>query len=340
MSLDRIVLWPNAAEAADRADLTERARRRGFRRFVGAGAPADGPESWYRPEPEAFVAAGEERPPRLRRLTIRSPEELERLSRLAREESVAIRWIGERVLPLETWIAQRSHERTLWVEADRPEEIPAALGALEHGADAVVVGVAVPADLDRIESFTERLPGGPLEWAEVPLARIVPAGMADRVLVDTTSLLGPDEGLLTGSSAAFLFHVRSEALGSRYTRPRPFRVNAGGPHAYVLLADGTTRYLSELEPGDAVLAVGPRAPGRSVRVGRLKIERRPMVLLEARDHGVARTVFLQEAETVALTGPEGARPVTSLSAGVALLGVRAPSGRHLGHAVTETVEER
>lgn len=33
---------------------------------------------------------------------------------------------------------------------------------------------------------------------------------------------------------------------------RPFRINAGPVHSYTLLADGSTKYLAELEAGDQV----------------------------------------------------------------------------------------
>ena len=160
------------------------------------------------------------------------------------------------------------------------------------------------------------------------------------MLVDTTALLRPDEGMLAGSSAAVLYHVASEAEGSRFTRPRPFRVNAGAAHSYLLMADGTTRYLSELVPGDAVAVSAPNGPARAVRIGRVKIERRPLVLVEADRHGKSYTVFLQEAETVRLSGESHRLPATSLAAGARVYGAAFPPGRHMGGVVEETIEER
>jgi 3-dehydroquinate synthase II len=137
-----------------------------------------------------------------------------------------------------------------------------------------------------------------------------------------------------------LFQVASEATGSRFTRPRPFRVNAGSPHSYVLMSDGTTRYLSELEAGDAVLVTAPRRPSRSVRVGRLKVERRPMVMVAARLGSQVATIFLQEAETVRLSTARGRAATTSVRPGEKVWCVSLPKGRHLGMEVDETVEER
>jgi len=253
---------------------------------------------------------------------------------------LAVEWTGDRVIPLESAVARRGRRFRLWTFARTPAEVPAALGALEHGADRVVVTIRSEAEVDELErAVGSPLPSG-LDWAAVRVGEVTPAGMGDRVIVDTTSLLAPEEGLLVGSAAGFLFHVASEAVGSTFSRPRPFRVNAGSAHSYVLMADGTTRYLSELAGGDPVLAVSPRGGARSVRVGRLKVERRPLTLVRADVDGTGRTVFVQEAETVRLSGESGRVPVTELVVGTTVLGVRLPAARHLGTAVEETIEER
>ncbi|MCI4317018.1 MAG: 3-dehydroquinate synthase II, partial [Thermoplasmata archaeon] len=164
---------------------------------------------------------------------------------------------SDRVIPLESVISRLRGRANIWVMARTPEEAPAAMGALERGADHVVVEVRNSDDVARLNELVGAPETPPLVWELVPIRRVEPVGLGDRVIVDTTSLLRPQEGLLVGSSAAFLFHVVSEAVGSEFSRPRPFRVNAGSGHSYVLLADGTTRYLTELSPGDAVLVADP-----------------------------------------------------------------------------------
>ena len=59
--------------------------------------------------------------------------------------------------------------------------------------------------------------------------------------------------MLIGSRSNFLFLVHNESVGSSFTSPRPFRVNAGAVHCYTLGTDGTTKYLSEVETGTEVL---------------------------------------------------------------------------------------
>jgi 3-dehydroquinate synthase II len=106
------------------------------------------------------------------------------------------------------------------------------------------------------------------------------------------------------------------------------------------LADGTTRYLSELSPGDPVLVAAPGGPTRSVRVGRIKIERRPLLMVTADDDGLARTIFVQEAETVRLSTDRGRIASTEIAPGARVHGIRLPAARHLGRAIEETIEER
>ncbi len=343
MTMDRLVLCPTAIEAAEIRALLARAERRGFQRFlVPATSVAEESTtgrqlySWVGDRIVGPAPSREEIPV----VSVSAPADMDSvIDRLRLGHRVAVRWGQERVIPLENLVAARSRPGTLWVVTRRIEEIPGFLGALEHGADTIVIELGSPDAIDALEAVLESR-AIPLTLERVPIRRIVPVGGGDRVIVDTTSLLRPEEGLLVGSSAAFLLHVASEAIGSRYTRPRPFRVNAGAAHSYTLLANGETRYLSELVAGDAVLVASPDGSSRSARVGRIKIERRPLVLIEIERGGRLFTVFLQEAETVRLTTPDGRIATTDLHAGSEVLGVSLVAGRHLGVAVAETIEER
>ena len=333
-----------ALAPADRAALTTvlaRARRLGFHRFVGEPEPGPASETWYRATDEGYSSLGDPRRAGVRLRDAHDPATWAELRDARRSgESFAVRWQGDRIIPLENLLAEPSGGGELWVLASAASEAPGLVGALERGADAVVVPVRSERDVEELARFLEPSLPDALDWHAVPVRRVEPAGLGDRVIVDTTSLLDPSEGLLVGSASAFLFHVASEATGSAHTRPRAFRVNAGAPHSYVLLADGSSRYLSELAPGEAVLVARPRGALRSVRVGRLKIERRPLTLIEAEFAGRARTVFVQEAETVRLSGESDRIEVTRLTPGEKVLGVRAAPARHFGQAIEEQIEER
>lgn len=48
-------------------------------------------------------------------------------------------------------------------------------------------------------------------------------------------------------------------------------------HAYVLMPEGKTAYLSELRSGQEVLIVAEDGKQRTAMIGRTKVERRPLV---------------------------------------------------------------
>jgi 3-dehydroquinate synthase II len=174
--------------------------------------------------------------------------------------------------------------------------------------------------------------------------------LADRICVDLVQSLQQEEGCWIGSSAKILALVLSEAAASQFVPTRPFRVNAGPVHSYILLADGTTKYLCELQAADQVQVYNTvTGDSRPVAVGRLKQEVRPCVLVElhSKDQHSAGQVFLQQAETVRL-GQEGGEsmrvtdlkvqnePITTESL---LLRIQT-TGTHIGKAYTGKVEER
>lgn len=343
MTRERVTIAPTAPSSAERRAIVDRARRRGFSRFV---LPATDPleavpgEVILERRQDSLVVRGEGTPP-VPVVSVSDPASLDAAIRRAPTGgTLALEWTGDRVIPLENAIAAGERRFELWTYARAPREVPGALGALEHGANQVIVETHSIEEVGELESMLDGPLGMTLDWALVGVTSVRSAGLGDRVLVDTTSLLDPSEGLLVGSSAAFLFHVASEAVGSRFSGPRAFRVNAGAAHSYVLMADATTRYLSELEPGDSVLVSRPGGPVRHVRVGRIKIERRPLVVVAATIEKSSRTIFLQEAETVRLSGENGRVPTTELSAGTRVHGTKMPPARHLGRQVQETIIER
>ncbi len=343
MTRERAVVNPVADDATTFGAIVERARRRGFRQFV-----VDARMQYaFRPDEEVLRRDGnrlvgpEGGPPPIPIVTVADEASLSRaVGAVADGATLAIEWTADRVIPLENAIAARGRRFRLWTYARTPAEVPAALGALEHGADRVLVSVRTPEEVDALEAVVEGPLASDLAWDVVPITAVRPVGLGDRVIVDTTSILRPSEGLLVGSQAAFLFHVASEAEGSAFSRPRPFRVNAGSAHSYVLMADGSTRYLAELSAGDAVLVTEPRGTVRAVRVGRIKVERRPLLVLVADPGDAHRTLFLQEAESVRVSAESGRIPTTTVDVGARLWGVRLPPARHLGKAIEETIEER
>jgi 3-dehydroquinate synthase II len=146
--------------------------------------------------------------------------------------------------------------------------------------------------------------------------------------------------MLVGSQSNCLFLIQSEAMESEYVAARPFRVNAGAVHAYVLTADGKTKYLSEVKSGEEVMAVDTEGNSRSVVIGRSKIEVRPLLLVEVEADGKKFSTILQNAETIRLCTPIGAVSISELKVGQEVLVRLEQGGRHFGHAIKETIMER
>nr|MDO8091452.1 3-dehydroquinate synthase II [Candidatus Sigynarchaeota archaeon] len=247
-----------------------------------------------------------------------------------------------KIIPLENLIAELHKSNTeLYAEAESVEEAKTLFQTLELGVDGVIFTPKAAEEISELGKLIEATAKIDLTTAKVVEVREV--GSGDRVCIDTCSLLREGEGMLVGSQSQGLFLVHSETLQTEFAAPRPFRVNAGAVHAYVLMADGKTKYLSELEAGDNVLAVNYRGECREVVVGRVKIERRPLLLIKAELNG-AETILktlVQNAETVNLVAKDGSPvSVARLEQGTEILVYTITGGRHFGKTVEETIIEK
>ncbi|MCU0631731.1 MAG: 3-dehydroquinate synthase II [Methanolinea sp.] len=241
------------------------------------------------------------------------------------------------VIPLENLVAQADRIIALVHNA---EEAELALQVLEKG----VAGILLQTDDPKVVKETGSVVHRGLERCDlVPftITAIRPAGMGDRVCVDTCSMLKEGEGMLIGNTSSAFLLVHAETLENPYVAPRPFRVNAGAVHAYILSPGGKTSYLSDLSAGDRVLVAGKDGKTREVTVGRVKIEQRPLLLVEAEAEGRSYSLVLQNAETIRLVGEDGrARSVVEISPGDRVMGCTKEAGRHFGMAVREQILEK
>jgi len=98
--------------------------------------------------------------------------------------------------------------------------------------------------------------------------------------------------------------------------------------------------LSELSAGSEVLLVNELGEGEMAAVGRVKVERRPLVLVRAEaPGGASHSVILQNAETIRLVNAAGTVSVAKLSVGDSVLLAEEKAGRHFGVSVEETIRE-
>ena len=242
-----------------------------------------------------------------------------------------------RVIPLENLVAVSDHIIAVVRSA---EEAETALTVLEKGVRGVLLRDADPALVRRVGRMVKAGTGS-LELEPFTITAVRPIGMGDRVCVDTVSMLAEGEGILVGNTSSALFLVQAETLENPYVNPRPFRVNAGAVHAYTLVPGGKTAYLSDLKAGDHVLAATHSGTLRDTGVGRVKIEQRPLLLVEAEAGGTRASLVLQNAETVRLVGEDGTPiSVVVLAPGDRVLGRIQEAGRHFGIAVQERIIEK
>ncbi|MCF8025996.1 MAG: 3-dehydroquinate synthase II, partial [Desulfobacteraceae bacterium] len=259
--------------------------------------------------------------------TVTGNEDEEEIARLAREKKVILTCSDWTVIPIENLIARGA---SVIAQAEGIDEAKTAFGILEKGVDHILYNPSDSADLKKaLEVLKSENEGISLDTAEITELR--PLGMGDRVCVDTCSDMQPGEGMLVGNASSALFLVHSESVSNPYVAPRPFRVNAGPVHAYTRVPGGKTRYLSELSSGDEVLLVNHKGDSVPAIVGRLKIEKRPLMLVKAKVKDREISTILQNAETIRLTDPEG-NPVSVsvLKPGDHVLAATEDSGRHFG----------
>ena len=166
--------------------------------------------------------------------------------------------------------------------------------------------------------------------------------MGERAWVDTCSYLGQDEGILVGSRSRAMMLCVSETHPLPYMPTRPFRVNAGAIMSYTLADPRHTRYLSELEAGGTVLAVGADGRTRRVTVGRVKIETRPLLAVDAvAPSGERVNLIVQDDWHVRVLGPGGVvLNSTELRPGDEVLGYLPGRERHVGYPIDEMCREQ
>ncbi|MGI0086342.1 MAG: 3-dehydroquinate synthase II [Nitrosotalea sp.] len=240
-----------------------------------------------------------------------------------------------KIIPLENIIAKLHKIHTkIFAIANSPEEVRKMFSILEIGVDGVIFYTS---SLNEVKEALVYLGTKNFDLKPAKILEIKEVGNGERVCVDTASMLGRGEGMLIGSRSNFLFLVHNESVGSSFTSPRPFRVNAGAVHCYTLSPDGTTKYLSELETGSEVLVTDSHGRARRATVGRSKIESRPMLMIKAQIDDEIGSIIAQNAETIRFVRPNGHLvSVTHLKRGDIVLAYAKPAtGRHFGIEVDD-----
>ncbi len=271
-------------------------------------------------------------------ISLNSKQDEERAAEELKKDKKVLIKHGWEIIPIENLIAVSTGE--LGVEVKNLDEAKVAAGILEKGVDFIVI---LPEAIEHIKEIVKdiKLCGKKMELVPAKVTEIRPIGLGHRVCVDTCSILKTGQGMLVGNSSGFTFLVHAETEENPYVASRPFRVNAGAVHSYVIRPDDKTSYLEELRSGDQVLVVD--SEGNTLRsvVGRTKIEIRPLLLIRAKAGNREGDIILQNAETIRLVGKDK-KPISvvSLKVGDEVLVKLDDAGRHFGMRIKEEIKEK
>jgi 3-dehydroquinate synthase II len=268
---------------------------------------------------------------------IKSGEDEDKIVKLSHDKRVILQSSDWTIIPLENLIAKGAK---VIAQVRNLEEAQTAFGILEIGVEHILFHSNDAIELKKVLSWLHS-EGDRISLQAAEIVEISPVGMGDRVCVDSCTSMTMGQGMLVGNSSSALFLVHSESILNPYVTPRPFRVNAGPVHSYTRIPGGKTRYLSELSAGDQVLIVDFKGNTTTGIVGRLKIEKRPLMLVKAVIGDKEISSIVQNAETIRLTDPQGkALSVVSLVPGDKVLAAVEEGGRHFGIKIEESITEK
>ena len=259
-----------------------------------------------------------------------------------------------KMIPIENLIAICDGTGTkIAAKITKSVDVPGAAFALDIGIDAILINpkkelidAAKIAKYQRQEQYQKYSANDEYD-EQIIMASSVISSVSNiknsaRYCIDLTTVLQVGEGVLVGSSASSLALIHGETIPSEFVPTRPFRINAGSPHSYILMNDGKTKYISELKSGDEICIVKENGECRSGTIGRLKIEKRPFLqICWENNNDKPSNIFLQQAETVKLVCPNNQIvAVTEIKPGDKILTYNNEGQRHIGMKISSDVEER
>jgi 3-dehydroquinate synthase II len=303
---------------------------------VKVASPVEGADILVTADITTAYAARDRGVPVALQITIQHRNDVENVSQFLKAEPdyLLIDCPNWKIIPVENLIAEAKGRSKILARTRNFQESRTALSILEQGTDGISLTPDDPSDIIKTRDLILEQPE-PVSLSLAKVTTVRPIGTGARVCVDTCEILHSGEGLLTGSSSQGLFLVEGEVHSNPHVNPRPFRVNAGPVALYLLAPKGKTQYLSELSAGQSVLLVDKEGRTRTVDVARVKIERRPMMLIEASVGSESLKTILQNAETVRLVNQAGSKSITEIRPGDEVLVRYEEGGRHFGTKVPD-----
>lgn len=245
-------------------------------------------------------------------------------------------------IPLELLIARLQGEKTnILKKVNNIDNVKILDGVMEIGSDGILFDSNNPGELIEVNNYMEKQNYFKLNMEKAVVTRVQHMGKGYRACLDTTTILGKNEGMIIGSTAQGGLLVVSETHYLPYMNTRPFRVNAGALHSYIWIPGEMTSYLTELESGKSVLAVDSKGNAREVWLGRIKTEIRPLIKIEADIGGKIVNTILQDDWHIRIMGADGEIVnVSNICVGTELLGYVSMGARHVGISIKEHINEK
>lgn len=249
-------------------------------------------------------------------------------------------------IPLELVIASLQSTGTILMkEIKDPDDVDDAIvsyGVMEYGAEGVIFS---PRTQGAMTEFLQRMAQAENDSLQIQVGTVVesrPVGMGYRACIDTSTLFEPDEGMLVGSTSQGGLLCCPEVFFLPYMELRPFRVNAAAVHSYVFNTGNRTDYMSELKAGSPVMIVNSKGKVRQASVGRVKIEQRPLRLIDVEFAGGERVNILMQDDWHVRIFSDEAKPlnISHLKPGDKVLGYVTEPGRHVGIKINESIIEK
>lgn len=174
-------------------------------------------------------------------------------------------------------------------------------------------------------------------YLEVTEIKEIGEGM--RVCIDFVDILDQSDGLFVGNTGHGYIKVLSENRYSEGYPPRPFRINVGAFHQY-LYQEKKSVYLHEVTAGEKIIITGKETE-RELPVGRVKIEKRPLMRMVCQNEEQSLSATLQNSSSVHLEEEEqGQVSIQNLKVGDRILCRLDEPGRHLGEKTEEEIIEK
>ena len=246
-------------------------------------------------------------------------------------------------IPLELVIAELHPTSTVLLKETRADidDGVIALSVLELGSDGVVVTFDTMAQFDGFFRKLDAGKGSRFKIDSGTIVRTTHLGPGFRACIDTTHLFNANEGILVGSTSSGGILCCPEVFYLPYMELRPFRINAASVHSYVFQRNDRTSYISELRAGSELTAIDQHGNAREIFVGRVKIEVRPLILIEALFPDERKVNIIMQDDWHVRIFSDEALPlnVTELRPGDRVLGFGTTPGRHVGVKVDEQIVE-